>query len=231
MSETSNKRYIRNIPAISEAEQEILKTKKVAVIGCGGLGGFAIEYLARLGVGEIIVVDGDSFDASNLNRQLLCTNAEIAYKKVDAAKKRVEEINPDANVKIVDSFLEIKNATEIISGCDLIIDALDNAQARLVLEDAAAKEKVTIIHGAVQGWSMQVAVSLPGSGLLHTIYSGSAEDASDEESKSCLVMTPACCASIQVAEALMVLLGNKSDLEGKLFTLNLNDLSSASFLL
>jgi len=222
----ADKRYIRNIPAISEAEQEILKSKKVAVIGCGGLGGFVIEYLVRLGLGEIIAVDGDSFDESNLNRQLLCTEAGIGKSKADAAKERAEAINSDVKIKVVSTFLDETNADDLIKGADLIIDALDNVSARFALEDAAAKAGITIVHGAVAGWNMQIAIAEPGKNTLHKLYEN--KDASEAQ-KSCLVMAPACCASIEVSKAIQLLLGQKTGLEGEMFAFDLSDLSSLSF--
>ena len=89
-----NARYARNIPALSEAEILLLRQKSVAVIGCGGLGGYLIEYLARIGVGSIRCIDGDVFEESNLNRQLLSSPALLGTSKAAAAAARIREINP-----------------------------------------------------------------------------------------------------------------------------------------
>ena len=77
-------RFSRNIPTISEAEQSILRQKRVAIIGCGGLGGYLAEFMARVGVGAITVVDGDSFEETNLNRQNLSLPALIGRGKAEA---------------------------------------------------------------------------------------------------------------------------------------------------
>ena len=145
-------RYSRNIPSVSEAEQEALARKRVLVAGCGGLGGCLIEYLARMGVGEITAVDGDVFEPSNLNRQILSQEALLGVPKARAARERVQAVNSAVTVRAVESFLDGDNADGLVRGQDLVLDALDNAGARLILEDACARQGVTIVHGAIQGW-------------------------------------------------------------------------------
>ena len=192
-----DKRYERNIPAISEDDQQLLATKRVLVVGCGGLGGYVIEYLARLGIGELTVTDGDCFEESNFNRQLLSSVPKLGCSKAKAAAERLTQINPDVRVTAVEARFDIDNADELVSGQDLVIDALDNVTSRLLLEDVCAVHGVTIVHGAIQGWSVQTAVVRPGSGLLHRLYGpqGAAPG------KTSLSFTPAFCAAVEVAEA------------------------------
>ena len=97
------------------------------------------------------------------------------------------------------------------------MDALDNIPARLLLEDACAAAGVTIVHGAVRGWSIQAAITPPGSGVLHSIYGSAA--APDE--KSALPFTPPFCAAVQAAEAVKLLCGRPSALEGRLLLADL----------
>ena len=99
-------RYSRNIPALSEAECALLCSKTVAVIGCGGLGGYLIEYLTRIGVGSIRCVDGDVFEESNLNRQLLSSPALLGTGKAAAATARIREINPHVQAEALPVFLD-----------------------------------------------------------------------------------------------------------------------------
>ena len=99
-------RYIRNIPAVSEEEQAALSGKRVLVVGCGGLGGCLIEHLARMGVGEITAVDGDAFEPSNLNRQLLSTQDLLGTGKALAAQARARAVNPEVTVRAVEAFLD-----------------------------------------------------------------------------------------------------------------------------
>ena len=215
-------RYQRNIPSISEEQQLLLKEKKVAVPGCGGLGGYIIELLARIGVGHIVAIDGDVFEMSNYNRQLFSTTSNYGTPKAIVAKERVNEINPDVEVTAVHAFLTEENAGELIKGCDLIVDALDNVKSRLVLEDAAEKEGITIIHGAIHAWEMQCTVVPPGSGILHRLYMNSDSDnKNDPETKTSLAFAPCCCAAVEVCEAVKALTGRSSELKGKLFVMDM----------
>lgn len=210
-------RYARNIPAVSAEEQAALARKKVLVVGCGGLGGYLIEYLARMGVGEITAADGDVFEPSNLNRQILSTQDLLGTGKALAARERARAVNPAVTVRAVEAFLDEGNADELVRGRDLALDALDNVPARLVLEDACAREGVPIVHGAIRGWTAQVAVVPPGSGALRRLYGRAASPAE----KTSLPFTPAFCAAVQAAEAVKLLCGRPPALEGKLLLADL----------
>ena len=183
-------RHSRNIPALSEADMEKLAGSKVLVVGCGGLGGNIIEYLARAGVGALKVVDGDVFEESNLNRQILSTSENIGHKKALAAAERVKAIDPSIDVTPVCEFLTKENASTLMADADLVVDALDSAAARLILEDAAAEEDLAIVHGAICGWDLQAMLVPPGSGLLHQMY----PEGYSPASKTSLPVTPAICA-------------------------------------
>ena len=223
-----NERYTRNIPTLSEEEQAVLSGKKVLVAGCGGLGGFVIEYLVRLGVGDITAVDGDCFEESNLNRQLLSSVSKLGYSKALAAKERAEDVNPGIKFAAVTEFIREDNAVSLIRGKDLVIDALDNVSSRLILEDAAAKCGVAVVHGAVQGLNIQVITAPPGMNRLHSLYRSAKPDAErGPKLKSTLVMAPACCAAIEVSEALRLLLGKKAESEDSFIILDLRDMSVA----
>lgn len=211
-------RYSRNLPAVSAEEQAALAHKRVLVVGCGGLGGYLIEYLARMGIGEITAVDGDVFEPSNLNRQLLSTQALLGTSKANAARDRVRAVNPDVRIEAVDAFLDKGNADRLARGHDLVLDALDSAPARLILEDACARAGAAIVHGAIQGWSVQVSVVPAGSGLLRRLYGSSAKAPAE---KTSLPFTPPFCAAVQAAEAVKLLCGRPSELEGKLLLADL----------
>lgn len=210
-------RYSRNLPAVSAEEQAALAHRRVLVVGCGGLGGYLIEYLARMGVGGITAMDGDVFEPSNLNRQLLSTQALLGTSKALAARDRVRAINPDVRIEAVEAFLDRDNADGLVQGHDLVLDALDSAPARLILEDACARAGAAIVHGAIQGWSVQVSVVPAGSGLLRRLYGGAKAPAE----KTSLPFTPPFCAAVQAAEAVKLLCGRPSELEGKLLLADL----------
>ena len=188
-------RYSRNIPALSEAECAALQGKQVAVIGCGGLGGYLIEYLSRIGVGSIRCVDGDVFEESNLNRQLLSSPALLGTSKAQAAADRISEINPHVKAQALPVFLDDSNARELIAGCDAVLDALDSIDARRVLAKACEEENIPYIYGAIAGWVAQAAICMPGDQLIEKLY----PEGSVIKDKSVLCFTPALCASMQAA--------------------------------
>ena len=196
-------RYARNIPALTETECEILKQKRILVVGCGGLGGHIIDQLARIGVGFLRVVDGDVFEASNLNRQLLSSVPLLGAGKAKAAADHVARVNPDVTVEAVQAFLTEGNAAEILAGCDIVMDALDNIPSRKILAAACKMANIPYIYGAIQGWVAQAAISLPGDGLIDTLYPEEIEI----RDKSVLSFTPALCASMQVSLCIKLLLG------------------------
>jgi len=196
-------RYLRNIPALSEEECILLRQKKVAVIGCGGLGGHLIELLARVGIGSIVAVDGDVFEESNLNRQLLSTVSLLGNSKAKAAADRVSQINPEISVLAVEEFLDEGNAEALIRGCDAVLDALDNIPTRKILAKACEDAEIPYIYGAIQGWLAQAAISMPGDRLLEILYPAEIEI----RDKSALSFTPALCAAMQSALCVKLLTG------------------------
>ncbi len=205
-------RFIRNIPAITEQEQLSLRDKRALIVGCGGLGGYIAEFMARAGIGGLSLVDGDKFDETNLNRQTLALPALVGESKALAAAERVKSIDPNIDVCTYCEFFAAENAEVILEGADIVLDALDNIPARLLLEDKCAEKGISLVHGAVEGWSAQVCVAEPGANMLHRLY-GSVKAAGG---KSVISPLPAFCASIQCGEALKILCGRASELTGKL---------------
>ena len=211
--------FERNIGAITQAEQELLLTKRAAVVGCGGLGCYSAEYLARLGVGHLTLIDGDVFAASNLNRQLYSLETNLGKKKASEAKERLLKVRAGLSVKALDTLVDDENAGELLKGHDVIIDALDNVKARLILEKTASCLGIPLIHGAVEEWNAQICTVFPGDFSLSMLYSSNREF----EKPSVLSFTPAFCASIQAAEAVKVLLNKKNILIKKLLTISLRE--------
>ena len=196
-------RYSRNIPALTEEECALLQEKKIAVIGCGGLGGHIIELMARVGIGFIRAVDGDVFDETNLNRQLLSRVDNLGCSKAGAALQRVREINSQITVEAIPVFLTQDNAAELIRDCDAVVDALDNPESRRSLAKACTCAGIPYIYGAISGWIAQAAVSLPGDNLIQTLF----PEGVAIRDKSVLSFTPAMCASIQCALCIKLLTG------------------------
>lgn len=214
-------RHSRNIPALSVSDMEKLASSRVLIVGCGGLGGNIIEYLARAGVGALTVVDGDVFEESNLNRQILSTAENIGKKKALAAADRVRSVDPEIKVKAVCEFLTKENASALMADADLVVDALDNASARLILEDAASEAGLHTVHGAICGWDLQAMLVPPGSGLLHQMY----PEGYTPASKTSLPMTPAICAAIEASTAIRFLCGLDCPLDRSLLVGSIADMS------
>ena len=212
------KRYIRNVPALSEEECALLRAKKVCVVGCGGLGGHIIEQLARIGVGEIRCVDGDHFEETNLNRQIFSEEALMGKSKAEAAAKRINAINSSVNVRALCAYLDENNANAIINGCDAVLGGLDNIPTRKILARACAEEGVPYIYGAISGWVAQAGISMPGDGLIDRLYPTD----TPLKDKSVLSFTPALCASMQTALCVKLLTGREVE-SGVLYYYDLLD--------
>lgn len=200
-------RYERNIPALSKEECEILRTKRILIAGCGGLGGYLIELMARIGIGSIRAVDGDVFEQSNLNRQLLSAPNLIGYPKANAAAERITFINPDVHAEGIHTYISEKNAESLIVGYDAVLDALDNISSRKILAKACSKVSVPFIHGAINGWVTQAGISMPGDNLIEFLY----PEGTALNNKSVLSFTPAFCASIQASLCIRLLTGKPTE--------------------
>ena len=210
------RRYIRNVPALSEEECALLRSRRVLIAGCGGLGGNLINMLSRVGVGNLRIVDGDVFEETNLNRQLFSEVPILGTNKARAAAERISRINPDIHVETVEAFVTEENAVELMRDCDVVMDALDNVDGRRVLAAACEKSGVPLVYGAIAGWVAQTAVSMPGDGLINMLYP---EDVVVRD-KSVLSFTPALCASMQAALCVKLLTGRKVE-TGKIYYVDL----------
>ena len=211
-----NPRYERNIPALSEEACNTLLGKRVLVVGCGGLGGHLIDMLARIGVGTLRVVDGDVFEPSNLNRQLLSEVPLLGVSKAKAAAAKISRINPEISVEAVDSFLTEKNVRRLLLFCDVVLDGLDNIESRRILAKECERAGIPYIYGAVNGWVAQAAISMPGDHLVEKLY----PEGSILKNKSVLSFTPALCASMQVSLCVKLLTGRQVE-TGKLYYFDL----------
>ena len=199
-------RYDRNKSLISQEDQDLLASKTIAVIGAGGLGGHLAELIARLGIGKLIIIDGDVFEESNLNRQRFSNENNLGKPKALEAKRELEKINSQVDIIAVHDTVSKKNGKDLLEGADLVLDGVDNARTRLLLEDLCNQLQIPLVHGAIGGWYGQVSVVMPGDVTLSTIYSDPDMEGVEKELGN-PSFTPALIASYQVAEALKVVLG------------------------
>lgn len=160
LSESEKIRYARHlsIPAIGEAGQLALKSASVLVIGAGGLGSASASYLAAAGVGRIGIVDSDSVELSNLQRQIMHGMSTVGVEKVMSAKRRLEDINPNVEVQPYHTRVESRNVRELLEDYSLVVDATDNFETRYLINRACVEMEKTFVYGAVYQFYGQMSV-------------------------------------------------------------------------
>jgi len=201
-------RYLRSLGTVGWEGQLRLLQASVAVVGLGGLGGNIVEGLARSGVGHLILIDPDTFVEHNLNRQIFSTEANLGTPKVKAARARVAEINSAVEVTSYAVEATAENLPRLLQGADVVVDALDRLPKRLVLQDAAQRLGIPMVHGAIGGMTGQVMTIFPGDEGLYALYGqGDVPERGIEAEQGCPTATPMMIAAWQVQEVLKILLG------------------------
>lgn len=209
-------RYQRSIGTLGIKGQIRLLQSTVCVVGAGGLGGFVLELLARMGIGRLVVVDDDTFCDSNLNRQLLSLETNLGQPKVEIAAARITEINKATTVVAYHQRATLESLPGIIQDCNLVIDCLDNLPSRFDLEKSCCREKIPMIHGAIAGFLGQIAVIRPEQPLLQAIYGDIDKSGAQKGIEVKLgnpAATPAMLAAWQASEAVKLLAGLPGVLE------------------
>lgn len=165
-SETELDRYARHIVLreVGGAGQKALKNAKVLVVGAGGLGAPALQYLAAAGVGTIGVIDDDAVENANLQRQVIHTDSNIGMPKVFSAQEAMEAQNPFVVVRPYHRRLTLDLAPELIAEYDLVLDGTDNFETRYVINDVCVAAGVPLISGALSQWEGQLSVFDPARG-------------------------------------------------------------------
>lgn len=214
-------RYQRNRQTISLKDQLSLARNRVTVIGCGGLGGYIIEQLARLGVGQITAIDPDVFEEHNLNRQILATVSNLGQPKVAVAKARVAEVNPAVTLTPVFASFSEANGSDLLRDAQLVVDALDSIPVRLELAKVCRQMAIPLVHGAIGGWYGNVVSQIPGDRSIETIYQAWREGKGIEKNLGNPAFTPAVVASLEVAEVCKILLAEGKPLRGRKLAVDL----------
>jgi molybdopterin-synthase adenylyltransferase len=218
-------RYARNMRTFSLADQATLLKSHVAVVGLGGLGGTVTEILARMGVGRLTLIDGDRFEDSNLNRQMLSTTANLGRPKAEAAAQRVRQINPSTEATPHACFLTTQNAPELLSGCRAVVDCLDNLRTRFEVEDACRLIGCPMVSAAVAGASGHITAIFPEDRGLRLVY-GEPQDLPLKGAETALGTVPysvVFLASLECAEVAKILLGRGNLLRDKLLVADLTE--------
>jgi molybdopterin/thiamine biosynthesis adenylyltransferase len=162
-SQQEIERYARHIVLadVGGPGQQKLKAARVAIIGLGGLGSPAAQYLAAAGLGTLRLIDHDTVSLSNLQRQVIHDTASVGKSKLDSAKTAIERINPNVSVEVHNQRLDSGNAAALVAQYDLIADGSDNFETRYAVADACAAERRPLVHGSVGRFDGQVTVLKP----------------------------------------------------------------------
>ncbi|KIX15360.1 HesA/MoeB/ThiF family protein [Dethiosulfatarculus sandiegensis] len=216
-------RFRSNRGSLTAAEQAKIVASSVAVLGAGGLGGYVVTLLARLGVGKLAICDGDVFEESNLNRQLLCNLETLGREKALCAAEVAVRINPAVQCTVFADWATSRNLPQILEGADVAMDCLDNLKARYELEAAAKALLIPYVHGALAGWEGFVMTVFPGDPGLAGLYGPDPVEKRDsaESVLGVPTPTPTWVATLQVAELTKVLLGRQSRDNHRLLHLDL----------
>jgi molybdopterin/thiamine biosynthesis adenylyltransferase len=210
-------RYLRNYGTVGLDGQLILLRSSVAVIGLGGLGGYVVEGLARVGVGRLTLVDGDVFCDHNLNRQLLSSEENLGLTKASVACERVHRINRAVEAVHHACHATPQNLPELLAGVDVVVDALDRLTTRVMLQDVAGRLGLPMVHGAIAGGMGQVMTILPGDLGLRALYGdGPIPEHGAEAELGTPPASPMMVAAWQVHETVKVLTGTGDILRGRL---------------
>lgn len=199
-------RYDRQImiKGIGETGQEKLKQARVVIAGSGGLGSPIAIYLAAAGVGTIRIIDHDTVELSNLNRQVLHWDKDIGRRKVESSAEKLQQLNRYLTIEAISETITEDNVSRLIAGSDLIVDGMDNLPTRYLLNKAAISNKIPFIHGAVYGLEGRVLTVIPGkSACLKCVYRGLLPP----EKFPVIGVTPAVIGCIQATEAIKYIVG------------------------
>ena len=162
LSDAEKKRYSRQIRLFGEDGQERLLRTSVFIAGAGGLGSVISLYMAAAGFGKIRICDCDTVELSNLNRQILHGNADVGRAKAQSAYETLTGINPEIEVEALVETISEENIDQLLQGCDIIMDAMDNFPVRYLLNRAALQRKIPLFHGAISGYQGQATTIIPG---------------------------------------------------------------------
>ena len=210
-------RYLRSLGTVGWEGQIKLLSSTVGVVGVGGLGGWVIMALARMGVGRLIIIDGDVFADSNLNRQALCRESDLGRPKVDVAARWVRQVNAAVQVKKHYRLVNEEDMVALLAGSEVVVDALDSLPTRLALQRAARRLQVPLVHGAIAGYVGQVMTIWPADGGLLGLYgSGDVPEHGVETQWGNPAATPMMTAAWQVQEVIKLLIGRGEPLRCKM---------------
>ena len=220
-----SERYSRHLllPEVGEAGQRKLESARVAIVGAGGLGSPAAFYLAAAGIGTLVLADDDVVDRSNLQRQILHTDARVGVPKLQSAARALRELNPRTRIEGLSERVTSANVEALIGSADVVIDGADNFPTRYLLNDACVKLRKPLVYGAVHRFEGQASVFDAGrrrgeAPCYRCLFPQppAAEDAPNCAQAGVLGVLPGVIGLLQATEALKLILGIGEPLTGRL---------------
>ena len=210
------------IEEIGKDGVELLNRSTVLIVGCGALGSMAAMQLAASGVGHIIIVDFDTVDISNLQRQFFFKTSDVGKNKAEILAQRILELNPTIKVRPMKEMLNRKNAAEFVTGCDFVVEATDNPASMVMIDSVCNQMGIACVLAGVSGFSGQVLTCLPGKRRYDDIFSVDNNNAVLPCSLSGVAAPAAALASsIETSEAIKYLVGTGTLLSESIFVYNL----------
>lgn len=224
LTEEEQKRFNRHIllKEIGEAGQQKLLNSKVLIIGAGGLGSPLSLYLAAAGIGTIGIIDADTVDISNLQRQVMHTTPDEGKPKVESAAESMKAINPNINIITYHIFFTPDNAAEIVKPYDFIVDATDNFHSKFLINDVCVAAQKPYSYGGVVRFQGMTMTYIPGTSTLRDIFVCPPRPDETETSAQVGILgtIPGIIGTIQATEAIKYLTGIGELLTDKLLTLD-----------
>lgn len=230
MSGVNRKRYLRQtiLPDIGAEGQQRLAESSVLIVGLGGLGAPVAAYLTGAGIGRIGLCDADTVSKSNLQRQILYSEAQTGMPKTEAACERLKSMSAHTIFNLHSEGLTSENAVSLVGGYDLVVDCCDNYPTRYLIDDTCRAAGKTWVYGAIGEYAGQVTV-FGGNAALHyaDIYPDrEAMCAQPRRVQGVLGPVPGTIGAIQASEAIKLLAGFGHALDGRMFVLDLREMNS-----
>lgn len=229
MTEFSPQEYLRytrhlQLPSIGVAGQTKLKNARVLIVGCGGLGAPVSLYLAAAGVGSITLIDGDSVELSNLQRQITFSESDIGKSKAQCTQQRLQAINSDIYISAINQALSVDNADALIKAADLVLDCTDNFATRYLINDLCKLNRTPWIYASIYQFSGQCALFMPDESCFRCLFPNPPQDALDCNIAGVLGVLPGLLGTLQATEALKTLAGIASAISNTLLLVETNDM-------
>lgn len=230
LTDWNRERYVRQIvlPEIGEEGQQRLRNARVLIVGAGGLGSAVAPYLAAAGVGTLVITDPDKVSVSNLQRQILYTEADTGLLKADRALGRLRALNSSVIVETCTEGLTRDNAAMLVSACDVVVDCCDNYATRILIDDTCSAYSRPWIYGSAEGFSGQVSVFGHRTGRRYRELFPDIDGLSSVRPGGFGVIGPApgAVGAVQASECIKLLTGAGEPAEGRLWILDLLTLNS-----